>query len=110
MLVVGEQAAQAYCASLTPFWHPLMRLEDVGEGPHACELLGRPLTVFRHRGRLACLDDVCRHFGASLSLGEVVGGGRTEDAVAKVRRKHELFLAVGEKGEQVLVASPAVES
>jgi phenylpropionate dioxygenase-like ring-hydroxylating dioxygenase large terminal subunit len=73
--VVGEQAIAAYYQALAPFWHPLIRTEDLRDGPQGCELLGRPLTLFRHQGELACLDDVCRHFGASLSLGKVVGGG-----------------------------------
>ncbi|MDP9247076.1 MAG: aromatic ring-hydroxylating dioxygenase subunit alpha [Candidatus Dormibacteraeota bacterium] len=64
-----------YCAALVPFWHPLMTVEELGQGPRGCELLGRPLTVVRLAEGLACLDDVCRHLGASLSLGEVVGAG-----------------------------------
>ena len=36
-------------------------------------MLGRPLVVARLGGEVACLDDTCRHLGASLSLGEVVG-------------------------------------
>ena len=69
-----ETAARAYCAALEPYWHPLLRAEDLREEPRGCELLGRPLTVARLDGELACLDDVCRHLGASLSLGEVVAG------------------------------------
>ena len=73
--MITEAAARAYEGALAPFWHPVLRVEDLGEGPHGCELLGRPLTVFRLNGELACLDDVCRHFGASLSLGDVTGSG-----------------------------------
>ncbi|MBJ7598249.1 Rieske 2Fe-2S domain-containing protein, partial [Candidatus Nephthysia bennettiae] len=73
--MISEAAARAYEEALAPFWHPLVRVEDLGDGPHGCELLGRPLTVCRMNGELACLDDVCRHFGASLSLGEVTGSG-----------------------------------
>ena len=39
------------------------------------ELLGRPLALWRVDGRAVCFDDVCRHLGASLSLGTVLEGG-----------------------------------
>jgi phenylpropionate dioxygenase-like ring-hydroxylating dioxygenase large terminal subunit len=73
--VISEAAARAYEQALSRFWHPLLRAEDLGRGPQGCELLGRPLSVFRMEGELVCLDDVCRHFGASLSLGDLTPSG-----------------------------------
>src|SRR5258707_13339007 len=69
-------AVTAFLRGLEPFWHPVLPASHLGEGPVAVELLGRPLTVVRLDGGIACMDDVCRHMGASLSLGEVVDGGR----------------------------------
>ena len=73
--MLEERTVRAFCAALEPFWHPVMTAEQLDGGPRGCELLGRPLAVVRIDGELACFDDVCRHLGASLSLGEVVPGG-----------------------------------
>jgi phenylpropionate dioxygenase-like ring-hydroxylating dioxygenase large terminal subunit len=73
--MVRDEPAAAYREALEPSWHPVMVAEGLGAGPTSCQLLGRPLSVWRHGGELACLDEVCRHLGASLSLGEVVEGG-----------------------------------
>lgn len=76
MRAVTPSAGAAYLAALEPYWHPVMTSERLGQaGPAGCELLGRPLTLFRSGGRLVCVDDVCRHLGASLSLGEVTERG-----------------------------------
>jgi phenylpropionate dioxygenase-like ring-hydroxylating dioxygenase large terminal subunit len=67
-------AVAAYHAALERFWQPVCAAEAVKDGPHFVQLLGRPLTVVRLEGHLACFDDVCRHMGASLSLASVVPG------------------------------------
>lgn len=68
-------AVAAFYRGLAPFWHPVLRASDLGARPVQVALLGRPLAVVRFEGRLVCLDDVCRHMGASLSLGAMVEGG-----------------------------------
>jgi len=66
----------AYGAGLAPFWHPVLPSEGLRGGPVAVELLGRGLALARLDGEAVAFDDVCRHLGAALSLGEVVGGCR----------------------------------
>src|ERR1700744_3042941 len=68
------EAVHKYYESLTPFWHPVARAEDVGEGPVGVLLLERPLVVVRLSGEIVVMDNVCRHLGSALSLGEVVSG------------------------------------
>ena len=70
-----EGVISAYRSGMEPFWHPVLSAEDLSEGPVAVELLGRVLAVARLEGEVAAFDDVCRHLGASLSMGEVVGDG-----------------------------------
>ena len=70
----SAEAVAAYGAAMERFWHPVCAASEVGAGPRFAELLGRPLTVVRLGGELACFDDVCRHMGASLSLASVVPG------------------------------------
>jgi phenylpropionate dioxygenase-like ring-hydroxylating dioxygenase large terminal subunit len=79
---VVEQASrpggiiERYYAGMEPFWHPVLPLEDLSDGPVAVELLGRGLVLSRLDGKVAAFDNVCRHLGAALSGGEVVGEGR----------------------------------
>jgi nitrite reductase/ring-hydroxylating ferredoxin subunit len=37
---------------------------------HTC-VEGRYVTVFRHRGKLSCIDAICHHAGGPLTLGEI---------------------------------------
>ena len=67
-------AVAAYLRGLEPFWHPVLASGELGAEPLFVQLLGRPLVVARLDGVPACLDDTCRHLGASLSAGEVVDG------------------------------------
>jgi len=68
------EAVDAYNSALARFWQPVCPAAETGAAPRFVELLGRPLTVVRLDGELACFDDVCRHMGASLSLASVVPG------------------------------------
>jgi phenylpropionate dioxygenase-like ring-hydroxylating dioxygenase large terminal subunit len=70
-----EDVASAYHASLEPFWHPVVPSEELGGSPTGVQLLGRALVVVRLEGEAVAFDDVCRHLGAALSLGEVVADG-----------------------------------
>jgi phenylpropionate dioxygenase-like ring-hydroxylating dioxygenase large terminal subunit len=71
----GAPAVRAFLEGLEPFWHPVLRAEELADRPVQVELLGRPLALARLGDGLACLDDVCRHLGASLSLGAVTEAG-----------------------------------
>jgi phenylpropionate dioxygenase-like ring-hydroxylating dioxygenase large terminal subunit len=53
-------------------WNPLVRVSDVPDDrPMAVRLLDRPLAVMKLNGNYVVMDDLCRHFQAALSLGEV---------------------------------------
>jgi phenylpropionate dioxygenase-like ring-hydroxylating dioxygenase large terminal subunit len=57
-------------------WQPVARIEDLADGPRRSVLLGEALAVFlTEDGSPAVVSDRCMHRGASLSMGEVVGGG-----------------------------------
>jgi phenylpropionate dioxygenase-like ring-hydroxylating dioxygenase large terminal subunit len=73
---IEQTPAWDFYRGLEPFWHPVLEASRLGDRPVLVELLGRPLTLVRLGGEPACLDDVCRHMGASLALGEVVDGCR----------------------------------
>ena len=70
-----DEVIEAYYAGLEPFWHPVIPSEDLSDGPAGVELLGRRLVLVRLDGEASAFDDVCRHLGAALSIGEVVGEG-----------------------------------
>jgi phenylpropionate dioxygenase-like ring-hydroxylating dioxygenase large terminal subunit len=70
----GREAIAAYNAALSEYWHPVLDAADLADAPVAVQLLDRPLVLVRLDGDIACMDDVCRHMGASLSLGTVVDG------------------------------------
>lgn len=66
------QMIAEYYEALRPFWHPVATVAEIADGkPHAAELLEQPLVIARLNGELIAMDDVCRHFQAQLSLGEV---------------------------------------
>lgn len=69
-----DEVIGAYYAGLEPFWHPVLPSVDLSDGPAAVELLGRRLALARLDGEVVAFDDVCRHLGAALSIGEVVEG------------------------------------
>jgi phenylpropionate dioxygenase-like ring-hydroxylating dioxygenase large terminal subunit len=55
-------------------WQPLLRRDDLDEGPRQVTLLGERLAVFlTASGETAVVSDRCPHRGASLSSGEVAG-------------------------------------
>ena len=72
MFGISEATIHAYYESLRPFWHPVTPLARLEEQPIvAAELLGQPVAITRLNGELVALADVCRHFQAQLSLGEI---------------------------------------
>jgi vanillate O-demethylase monooxygenase subunit len=71
----SEEAIAQYYQALRPFWHPVARECDVEDDkPMAVVLLEQPLVVARLEGEIVVMDNVCRHLGAALSLGDVIGG------------------------------------
>lgn len=68
----SEEAIHAYYEGMRPFWHPVLRSQDLPEGkPLGAELLGEEIVLARLNGRVVALQDLCRHFQARLSLGEI---------------------------------------
>ena len=71
----SEESTLAYQSALEPFWHPVAPADSLADGPIAVTLLGRGLALARLDGEIVVFDDVCRHLGAALSIGKVVGDG-----------------------------------
>jgi phenylpropionate dioxygenase-like ring-hydroxylating dioxygenase large terminal subunit len=73
----SREAIAAYYRGLGRFWHAVMPVDALGaDGPAAVQLLGRRLVLARLDGKVVAFDDLCRHFGAALSLGEILDGCR----------------------------------
>src|SRR5579872_4597580 len=69
---ISPTAINDYYQSLKPFWHPVMPVTDLDTQSIAhAELLDMPLVITRLNGKLVAFYDVCRHFQAQLSLGEI---------------------------------------
>lgn len=59
---------------LRRFWYPILRLNQLDDGPKGFTLLGEDIVVWRRPGgELACLQDRCCHRTAKLSLGYAEG-------------------------------------
>ncbi len=50
-------------------WHPVARVQDVGERPLAVTLMDEPLVVARFPQGIRAFTDVCVHRGTAVSLG-----------------------------------------
>jgi phenylpropionate dioxygenase-like ring-hydroxylating dioxygenase large terminal subunit len=69
---VSQATIDAYYDSLRPFWHPVCTADALNEQTIvAAELLETPLAITHLNGELVAMYDVCRHFQAQLSLGEI---------------------------------------
>jgi len=65
-------AIDRFTDGMTQFWQPVARSCDVtGDGIHSVTLLGKPIALARLDGVLTAVLDVCRHYQARLSLGEI---------------------------------------
>jgi methylxanthine N1-demethylase len=69
--VAGEAALYR---AMRHFWHPVLRVTDLGEGPQQVFLLGEQLVVVRLGGEVRAFPDLCVHRGTALSLGWVEDG------------------------------------
>jgi len=60
---------------LERYWHPVAWSREVGDGPHATELLGHRVVLWRRAADgLQAMADQCPHRGTALSLGTVEDG------------------------------------
>ncbi len=71
----APEAIERYQAAMAGFWHPVLPAERLGAAPVAVRLLGRALVLARLDGAPRCFDDLCRHLGAALSIGEICDSG-----------------------------------
>lgn len=69
----SQEAVLGYYEGMRPFWHPVLPSDALPAAqPVAVELLGEAVVLVRLNGEVVALQDLCRHFQARLSLGEVV--------------------------------------
>ncbi len=69
----SRETIAGYYTGMRAFWHPVMRADDLPEGqPVGVELLGERIVLARLNGEIVAMEDLCRHFQARLSLGDVV--------------------------------------
>lgn len=64
---------QLYTELQEHFWYPVAYADDLTDAPQGFTLFDRPLVVVRLDGEARVFEDICRHRGAALSLGKVVG-------------------------------------
>jgi vanillate O-demethylase monooxygenase subunit len=68
----SPESIAAYYQAMRKFWHPVFPSAGLGEGrPQAVELLAEELVLARLNGQVVAMQDLCRHFQAKLSLGEI---------------------------------------
>jgi vanillate O-demethylase monooxygenase subunit len=63
---------EQFNVAMRPYWYPVLPSSELPTGElRGVELLEEPLVLARLNGGLVALRDVCRHFQAQLSLGEI---------------------------------------
>jgi len=68
----SQESISKFYSAMAGFWQPVLRSADLHEGQLvSARLLGQPLVLTILDGELTVLLDVCRHFQAQLSLGEI---------------------------------------
>ena len=69
----SDEAINGFYEGMRQFWHPVLQAEELTEGKLVqVQLLGERLVLAQLNGQVAVLGNYCRHFQASLSLGEIV--------------------------------------
>ena len=54
---------------------PVVLSEDLtNEEPYGLQVLGFPIVLWRHKGKAVCVEDICPHRSAPLSVGRMVNG------------------------------------
>ena len=60
--------------ALRPFWHPVLRSEELPKNkPVQAKLLDELIVLYRTRDEVVCFPDLCIHRGSALSLGSIKG-------------------------------------
>ncbi|WP_411755471.1 Rieske 2Fe-2S domain-containing protein [Serratia sp. (in: enterobacteria)] len=59
---------------LQRYWYPVLSQKQLGQRPHAIQLLDRQLVLVRLAGKVCCFLDSCPHRLVPLSLGHVEQG------------------------------------
>ncbi len=69
----SQEAIEGFYEGMRSFWHPVLRQNELQDGQLVrVELLGVGIVLARLDGEVTALRDLCRHFQARLSGGEVV--------------------------------------
>lgn len=69
----SAEAIATFYDGMRPYWHPVLAETDLPERKIVrVELLGVGIALARLDGQVTALRDLCRHFQARLSLGEVI--------------------------------------
>ena len=62
----------SFYTAMRCFWQPVLCVADLPDGaPVGVTLLGEALVLVRLNGAVVAMQDLCRHFQAQLSLGEI---------------------------------------
>lgn len=70
----APEAESGWYSAMEQYWHAVAYAKDLlDDQPLAATLLGRSLALVRTGGEVHAFSDICRHRGASLSLGSVQG-------------------------------------
>lgn len=68
----SEEAIASYYAAMRRFWHPVLPANRLPPNkPVGVELLEERVVLARLNGQIVAMQDLCRHFQAQLSLGEL---------------------------------------
>ncbi len=71
----SEAEILQYYEGMRQFWHPVLPATELPtDRPIGIELLGEKIVLARLNGQVVAMRDLCRHFQAQLSLGEIVNG------------------------------------
>lgn len=67
-----QASIDSFTSGMAKFWQPVARADDLRDGAIlSVRLLGKPVAIARLDGQLTAVLDVCRHYQAQLSLGEI---------------------------------------
>ena len=68
----SDEAIEAFYGGMRRFWQPVLPAAELGEGElKSVELLEEKILLVRLNGQLVAMQDLCRHFQAALSTGEI---------------------------------------
>lgn len=71
--IPSYEAIAGYYTGMRPFWYPVLPADELLPAqPVTVELLGELIVLVQLNDQPVALQDLCRHFQARLSMGEVV--------------------------------------